>query len=64
VAPNGTGGLSVDLNAIPDNLIERIETIAIGGAPIYGSDAIAGTINIILKDDFEGFRSDLGQEFR
>jgi len=54
VAPNGTGGLSVDLNAIPDNLVERIETIAIGGAPIYGSDAIAGTINIILKDDFEG----------
>ena len=27
----------------------------IGGAPIYGSDAIAGTVNIILKDDFEGF---------
>jgi outer membrane receptor protein involved in Fe transport len=54
VAPNGAGGLSVDLNAIPDNLVERIETIAIGGAPIYGSDAIAGTINIILKDDFEG----------
>ncbi len=54
VAPNGTGGLSVDLNAIPDNLVERIETIAIGGAPIYGSDAIAGTVNIILKDDFEG----------
>ena len=54
VAPNGTGGLSVDLNAIPENLVERIETIAIGGAPIYGSDAVAGTINIILKDDFEG----------
>jgi iron complex outermembrane receptor protein len=54
VAPNGTGGLSVDLNAIPDNLVERIETIAIGGAPIYGSDAIAGTVNIILMDDFEG----------
>jgi len=54
VAPNGTGGLSVDLNAIPENLVERIETIAIGGAPIYGSDAISGTINIILKDDFEG----------
>lgn len=54
VAPNGSGGLSVDLNAIPDNLIDRVETIAIGGAPIYGSDAIAGTVNIILKDDYEG----------
>ncbi len=54
VAPNGDGGLSVDLNSIPEILIDRIETIAIGGAPIYGSDAIAGTVNIILKDDFEG----------
>ena len=55
VSPTSTGGLSVDLNSIPENLVERIETIAIGGAPIYGSDAIAGTINIILRDDFEGF---------
>lgn len=54
VSPDGVGGLSVDLNAIPENLIDRVETIATGGAPIYGSDAIAGTVNIILKDDFEG----------
>lgn len=51
---DGFGGLSVDLNAIPEALIDRVETIAIGGAPIYGSDAIAGTVNIILRDDFEG----------
>ncbi|NIO41893.1 MAG: TonB-dependent receptor plug domain-containing protein, partial [Burkholderiales bacterium] len=44
-----SGGLQVDYNAIPVALIERIETIGVGGAPIYGSDAIAGTINIILK---------------
>lgn len=49
-----TGGLSVDLNAIPSVLIDRVETIAIGGAPIYGADAIAGTVNIILRDDYEG----------
>jgi iron complex outermembrane receptor protein len=56
VSPSGTfGGLSVDLNAIPEVLVERVEIIAIGGAPIYGSDAIAGTVNVILKDDFEGF---------
>ena len=48
-------GLQVDLNVIPASLIERVETIAIGGAPIYGADAIAGTVNIIMKDDFEGF---------
>ena len=47
-------GLAVDLNAIPELLIDRVETIAIGGAPIYGADAIAGTVNIILKDDYEG----------
>lgn len=55
----GTGlGLQVDLNTIPTALIDRVETIYTGGAPIYGSDAIAGTVNVILKDDFEGFNVD------
>ena len=48
------GGLQVDFNVIPVALVERIETIGVGGAPIYGSDAIAGTINVILKDRYEG----------
>jgi len=48
------GGLQVDFNVIPIALVERIETVGIGGAPIYGSDAIAGTINVILKDRYEG----------
>lgn len=51
----GSPGLQVDMNTIPTALIERVETIAVGGAPIYGTDAIAGTINIIMKRDFEGF---------
>lgn len=50
-----TSGLQVDMNNIPVSLIERVETIAVGGAPIYGADAIAGTVNIITKRDFEGF---------
>ena len=50
----GNGGEQVDLNVIPTLLIDRVETIAVGGAPIYGSDAIAGTVNIILKHNFEG----------
>jgi outer membrane receptor protein involved in Fe transport len=54
----GAGGEQVDLNVIPTGLIDRIETIAVGGAPIYGSDAIAGTVNIILKHNFEGFQVD------
>lgn len=52
-------GIQVDLNTIPTALIDRVETIYTGGAPIYGSDAIAGTVNVILKDDFEGFNVDL-----
>lgn len=52
--PTGSGGNQVDLNVIPTKLIDRVETVAAIGAPIYGSDAIAGTINIILKRDYEG----------
>lgn len=48
-------GLQVDLNTIPIGLIDRVETIAVGGAPIYGTDAIAGTVNIILRTRFNGF---------
>lgn len=47
-------GLQVDLNVIPTELIERVENLAIGGAPTYGSDAIAGTVNVILKKDYQG----------
>ncbi len=52
---SGGGGSQVDLNTIPIGLVERIETIAIGGAPIYGSDAIAGTVNFVLKKNYNGF---------
>jgi len=52
-----TGGLQVDFNVIPVALVERIETVGIGGAPIYGSDAIAGTINVITRDRFEGMEA-------
>jgi outer membrane receptor protein involved in Fe transport len=54
------GGLQVDFNVIPLALVDRIETIGVGGAPIYGSDAIAGTVNVILKDRFEGVQLNLG----
>lgn len=49
-----TPGLQVDLNVIPAEMVNRIENLAIGGAPIYGSDAIAGTVNVILKKNYEG----------
>lgn len=56
--PTGQGGNQVDLNIIPTKLIDRVETIVIGGAPIYGSDAIAGTVNVILRRNYEGFELD------
>ena len=49
-------GLQVDTNNIPILLIDRIEVNNVGGASVYGADAVAGVINYILKDDFEGFR--------
>ncbi|MEG0886680.1 MAG: TonB-dependent receptor plug domain-containing protein, partial [Janthinobacterium sp.] len=43
-----------DMSTIPSSLIERIEVLKDGASAIYGSDAIAGVINIILRKDFEG----------
>lgn len=46
--------LTVDLNTIPAALIERIEIVTGGAGAVYGADAVAGAVNVILKDDFEG----------
>ncbi len=48
---------AVDLNAIPEALVERIEILKDGASSIYGSDALSGVVNFILKDDFEGLES-------
>ena len=51
---NASPGTQVDLNTIPVILVDRIDRVSIGGAPVYGTDAIAGTVNIILKKKFTG----------
>ena len=51
--PADESGLT-DLAAIPDMLIDRVEIVTGGASAVYGSDAIAGAINFILRDDFEG----------
>lgn len=68
---NAGAGTQVDLNVIPTILVDRTETVAIGGAPIYGSDAIASTTNVILRTDYEGISvtgltgiSEQGDNFR
>jgi len=50
----GRGAMAVDLNAIPPEAIDHIEILRDGAAAQYGSDAIAGVINIILKRDVPG----------
>jgi iron complex outermembrane receptor protein len=59
VEPSGaTFGSFFDLNNIPTIAIERIEILPEGSSAIYGSDALAGVVNIILKKNFEGFAAD------
>jgi iron complex outermembrane receptor protein len=50
----GRGTAGTDMNAIPMSAIKRIEVLRDGAAAQYGSDAIAGVINIVLKDNTEG----------
>lgn len=51
---NATQDGVVDLNTIPASLIERVDVVTGGASAVYGSDAMAGVVNFILKDDFEG----------
>ncbi|MBL8538244.1 MAG: TonB-dependent receptor [Hyphomonadaceae bacterium] len=44
----------VDINTIPASLISRIEVVTGGASAVYGSDALAGVVNFVLKDDYEG----------
>ena len=53
VPVSSTAG-AVDLNTIPASLISRIEVVTGGASAVYGSDAMAGVINFVLKDDYEG----------
>ncbi|MBB5518344.1 TonB-dependent receptor domain-containing protein [Amphiplicatus metriothermophilus] len=57
LGPGGVEGAptSPDLNLIPSSLIGRVEVLLDGASSIYGSDAVAGVANIILRDDFDGF---------
>ena len=51
---NGHRYLSGDPNAIPANMVERIEVLTDGASSVYGSDAVAGVVNFILRSDYQG----------
>lgn len=59
--PIGVGGAPAnpDVSLIPGSMIERVEILLDGASSVYGSDAIAGVINYILRDDFEGVQADV-----
>jgi outer membrane receptor protein involved in Fe transport len=48
------GSYLVDVNTIPSELIERVDVVTGGNSAIYGSDAVAGTVNFVTKRDYEG----------
>lgn len=56
VAPAGSRGSvgSADLNVLPSSLIERIEILRDGASSVYGSDAVAGVVNIVTRSDLDG----------
>lgn len=53
IAPSSTTG-AVDISQIPTGLIKRVDVVTGGATAVYGSDAISGVINFVLRDDFEG----------
>lgn len=53
LAPSGVGS-AIDVNNLPQALVERVEIITGGATTVYGSDAVAGVVNFITRDDFSG----------
>ncbi|MEZ0485923.1 TonB-dependent receptor [Fibrella aquatica] len=55
----GRGSVGTDMNVIPVAAVERVEVLRDGAAAQYGSDAIAGVINVVLKKNYEGLTASL-----
>jgi outer membrane receptor protein involved in Fe transport len=51
-----SNGVSPDTNTIPSDLIQRVDIVTGGNSAVYGSDAIAGVVNFVLKKDFDGLQ--------
>jgi len=56
--PTQSGNAAPDLNQIPAALIERIDVLTGGASAVYGADAVAGVVNFVMQDNFEGIRLD------
>lgn len=58
---NGQRMANADLNMIPQNMVERVDVLAEGASTVYGSDAIGGVVNFILRKDFKGAEFSLNE---
>lgn len=58
--PGGVYSQAPDVNTIPTALIERVEVLTGGGSSVYGSDAVAGVVNFVMKKDLQGLELSVG----
>ncbi len=63
LGPGDPGQPFADLNNIPAQLVERIDVVTGGASAVYGSDAVAGVVNFIMKKNFEGLQIDINHSF-
>ncbi|MDE1146060.1 MAG: TonB-dependent receptor [Azospirillaceae bacterium] len=61
--PDRTSAQAPDINNIPAALVERVDVVTGGASAVYGSDALAGVVNFILKKDFDGVQVDTTNGF-
>lgn len=55
--PAAIGRSSPDINIVPSDLIDRVDIVTGGNSAVYGSDAVAGVVNFVMKRDFEGLEA-------
>jgi iron complex outermembrane recepter protein len=57
--PQGTTGFAIDPSIVPTVALARVEVVADGASALYGSDAVAGVVNLLLRRDFDGVEASL-----
>ena len=57
------GGSAADLNQIPLTLVKRVDVLTGGASSVYGADAVAGVVNFVMDNEFEGVRLDANYSF-
>ncbi|MEY5008285.1 MAG: hypothetical protein RL764_1601 [Pseudomonadota bacterium] len=61
--PGSTNSVAADINQIPGALVQRIDVLTGGASSVYGADAVAGVVNFVMDDKFEGIQLDIGQSY-